>query len=227
MSQKIVLDNELPRNWTCTTLHEIALEINSGFSFGDYNTSKIGIPHIRPANIRENGTLNLSEIKYAEVDTYDALQKGDILFNNTNSHKLLGKTALVPEATNWAYSNLLTRIRTDTSLIRPSWIVICLNHLYNSGFFKMKGNQHVNQSSISKSFLQHKIPIPIPPFEEQCRIENQKNLLFPHIHSSEDYLEKLLHQSQLCKTIVLYNAFNGKLTKKWRIQKKPIISETG
>ena len=51
-------------------------------------------------NIDYNANIDLSVVKYVENNTYDHLRKGDILFNNTNSPKLLGKTALIKQDTN-------------------------------------------------------------------------------------------------------------------------------
>ena len=83
---------ELPQGWVVCKLEDVAMSINSGFASGKHNKSEKGIPHIRPMNIDISGNIDLSVVKYVEDNFKDKLQKNDVLFNNTNSPKLLGKT---------------------------------------------------------------------------------------------------------------------------------------
>ena len=113
----------LPENWTCVKLGEISQAINPGFPSGKWKREGgEGVPHLRPMNITENGEINLGNLKYASKERYDVLQKHDVLFNNTNSPKLLGKTSYIKNDTNWAYSNHMTRIRFNNSLIWSPYV---------------------------------------------------------------------------------------------------------
>ena len=94
----------LPLGWARTTIGEIADQINPGFPSGQHNVEHRGVPHLRPMNISAKGEIVLSDLKYVEVTEYDPLLKGDVLFNNTNSPMLLGKTSYIRQDTNWAYS---------------------------------------------------------------------------------------------------------------------------
>ena len=105
-----VLPN-LPKSWIWTSLGYLAEKINPGFPSGKWKRDfEQGIPHLRPMNINIKGDIVLSNLKYVRRKDYDALLKDDILFNNTNSPKLLGKTTYIKKDTNWAYSNHMTRI---------------------------------------------------------------------------------------------------------------------
>jgi len=86
---------QLPKGWIWEKLGSLAQEINPGFPSGKWvRGEKQGIPHLRPMNISSDGSVDLTDLKYVNRNNYDPLIKGDILFNNTNSPKLLGKTAL-------------------------------------------------------------------------------------------------------------------------------------
>ena len=132
-------------------------------------------------NIDYFGNIDLSVVKYVKENFKDKLQKNDVLFNNTNSPKLLGKTALIKENTNWAYSNHMTRIRANNSIIESSWLAIFLHKLFLDGFYKMIAKNHVNQSSINSMYLTTKIPIIVAPLNEQKRIVSKIESIFGNI----------------------------------------------
>jgi type I restriction enzyme, S subunit len=201
----------LPKGWAFSTIDDISFEIDSGFSFGNYNTRNIGIPHIRPPNITEFGMLNTSELKYVTKSDYDQLSIGDVLVNNTNSVKLVGKTAIISENRDWTYSNLLSRIRTDTSIMNPKWIHLFCDFLYSKGFFKNNCKEHVNQASISKAFLQS-LSIPIPPRKEQDRITQKTDKILLEIDLIKKSLEKVESKILIFEQSFLKSAFEGKLT---------------
>jgi len=219
---ELVLENEkmLPNGWTKCVLDELAFEVNSGFPSGKHNKAKKGIPHLRPMNIDYNGNINMSEVKYVETNDYDALRKGDVLFNNTNSPKLLGKTAVIKQDMNWAYSNHMTRIRFDTNLIQPLWLAYYLHKLFWEGYYKIRANNHVNQSSINSTYLSTKVPILIAPLNEQKRIVSKIEELFSIIYNLKNSLIKIETKTILNFEAILNDAFHGKLTKQWREHNK-------
>jgi type I restriction enzyme, S subunit len=92
------------------------LRLIPAFHQTKHNKQNRGIPHLRPMNINEYGQIDLSVVKYVQPEsTYDTLSPGDILFNNTNSSALVGKTAQIKVNVEQAYSNHMTRIRLNTS----------------------------------------------------------------------------------------------------------------
>jgi type I restriction enzyme S subunit len=153
----------LPKGWEWTTIGEIVRRINPGFASGKHNKSEQGIPHLRPMNVSPDGTIDLSEVKYVEVSNYDALQKGDVLFNNTNSPVWVGKTAYISQDSEWAYSNHMTRLRFYPNTVNSAWIAYCLHYLALTGFFQLHCKHHVNQASINIAFLSNNVKIPLPP----------------------------------------------------------------
>jgi type I restriction enzyme S subunit len=96
----------LPPDWRVGYVGDFAEEIQPGFASGKHNKEGAGIPHIRPFNVDRQGQLDLSQIKSVAPDS-DAkrLQTGDVLFNNTNSPELVGKTAFIACAGDWGFSN--------------------------------------------------------------------------------------------------------------------------
>ena len=218
MSELAYEKDNLPTGWAVCKLENVTTNVNSGFASGKHNKSGKGVPHIRPMNIDYFGNIDLSVVKYVKENFKDKLQENDVLFNNTNSPKLLGKTALIKENTNWAYSNHMTRIRANNSRIESSWLAIFLHKLFLDGFYKMIAKNHVNQSSINSMYLTTKIPIIIAPLNEQKRIISKIESIFAQIDAAKQQLERLASQvtsasgslAQL-KNSVLKQAFEGKL----------------
>src|SRR5690349_14869732 len=106
----------LPSGWAVVSIGQIASLVASGFPSGQHNQEARGIPHIRPMNIDRDGRLDLNLLKYVEGDIPRELKKGDVLFNNTNSPELVGKTTVVQIDARLAYSNHMTRVRLEDGL---------------------------------------------------------------------------------------------------------------
>ncbi len=207
---------ELPEGWEWTRLGDIAEKINPGFPSGKHNQEKIGIPHLRPMNITINGDTSLSEVKYVQKTDYEPLLMGDVLFNNTNSPVLLGKTTCIKKDTDWAYSNHMTRIRLNQDFLIPDWIARHLHYLFLTGYFKINCTNHVNQASINTGYLSKNVSIPLPPLPEQRRIVARIEELFTHLDAGVSALKKAQAQLKRYRQSVLKAAVGGRLTEDWR-----------
>jgi type I restriction enzyme S subunit len=128
------MEKTLPKGWEMVRLGEVAKELKSGFAFGKSDKNSNGVPHIRPMNISLHGQLVWEETKYISKEFLKnneeyTLKKGDVLFNNTNSKELVGKTCYVKEDIYGGYSNHLTRIRIDDSKVDAEFLSILLQIL--------------------------------------------------------------------------------------------------
>ena len=202
---------QLPDGWTWVTIGEIATNINPGFPSGRHNQEKLGVPHIRPMNISREGDIDLSVVKYVEAVDYLPLLQGDVLFNNTNSPELVGKTTYIRQDTNWAYSNHMTRIRLDRATAYPAWVANALHYLFLDGYFKQNCRHHVNQASVSSGFLSQNVKVPLPPLPEQERIVAKIEELFTQLEAGTSALAKVQAGLRRYKASVLKAAVEGKL----------------
>ncbi len=208
--------SELPNGWVWTKLEVLAEKINPGFPSGKHNKENRGIPHIRPMYISLKGEIDLTNVKYVETSNYESLLKGDVIFNNTNSPEMLGKTTYLKQDTCWAYSNHMTRIRLFQQFLEPAWIAYYLHHLFLKGFFKMNCVHHVNQASINSGFLSQKVPVPLAPLPEQHRIVARIEELFSRLDAGVEALQRSKVQLQRYRQAVLKAAVEGRLTEQWR-----------
>ena len=160
--------------WPMEKFGDVALEIKSGFACGSSDENCAGIPHLRPMNISTDGQLvwdgtkYISEGVFADKSDY-LLRAGDVLFNNTNSKELVGKTCYVDRDIRAGFSNHLTRIRPDLSKIMPRLLAIILHELWRRGRFLSLCHKWVGQAGVNNTVLLG-IKIPLPPLEVQEKI---------------------------------------------------------
>lgn len=98
------------------------------------------------------------------------LTPGDVLFNNTNSTELVGKTALFQGHDEpLVYSNHFTRLRPVDDRLSPAFLALFLQLKWQDGTFADICNRWVGQSAVQRNKLLA-LNIPLPPLPEQRRI---------------------------------------------------------
>src|ERR1035441_8541224 len=93
------------------------------FSFGRMPAA------VHRSGVTDRGTFDWSSVLRVPADpgtvTAYSVRRGDVLFNNTNSTALVGKSALFTEyEERIVYSNHFTRIRTDSSRLLPEFLAL-------------------------------------------------------------------------------------------------------
>jgi type I restriction enzyme S subunit len=160
--------------WESARIGDCVTDITSGFACAKKHAVSKGLPHLRPFNVGTDGKIDLSEIIHIPDDFKSGveryyLQAGDILFNNTNSVELVGKSAIVCEPLRCAFSNHITRLRVDRARLLPEWLVLSLRQLWADGFFASRCRKWIGQAGFNTGMLAN-VEIPLPPLDEQRRI---------------------------------------------------------
>ena len=161
-------------SWPIVELKEIAREIKAGFACGKGTVEMEGVPHVRPMNITKNGQFTWNGLKRISEEDYFgkedySLSPGDVLFNNTNSKELVGKTCIVEEHINGGYSNHITRIRVWEAQYNSAFLAHILHATWRKGEFLERANRWVGQAGINTKSLSE-LQIPLPPLEVQQTI---------------------------------------------------------
>lgn len=168
---------EIPADWEVVKLGDLqkkgCLRIKNGFAQGNWNDEGIGIPQIRPFNITEDGRINFESMKYVQfsegIEDY-ALQPGDVIFNNTNSEELVGKTAYWNREGKFTLSNHMTLLRVEKNeILDPLFLASYLHKNWMDGFYLQVRRRYVNQASVTLNVLKD-LPLPLPPLPVQKRI---------------------------------------------------------
>ncbi len=153
---------------------EIAEEIKAGFASGQSSVDTKGVPHIRPMNITDKGQFTWDGLKQIALTEYEGrkdytLRSGDVLFNNTNSKELVGKTCLIEKDIHGGFSNHMTRIRVKPGICVPNFLALILHNAWKKGIFLELANRWVGQAGINATALAQ-FQIPLPPLEVQKEI---------------------------------------------------------
>jgi len=205
---------ELPAGWRWVKLGEVCTLIESGFAFRKKGAPEGDLLHLRPYNIAEDGTLDLSQRFYVPSSLRSArhkfLQPGDVLFNNTNSVELVGKTALVREPLEAAFSNHITLLRPDTTKAEGAWIALVLLALWRQGFFANLCNKWIGQAGINTETLRS-VLIPLPPLEEQRRIVAYLQDVQEKIRNLKEVQAQTEAELKRLEQAILDKAFRGEL----------------
>jgi len=160
---------------TTVPIETLIVSDEAGFACSKTKLVECGLPHLRPFNISDDGSLDLTQIYQIPAseapEGKNKLITGDILFNNTNSAELVGKSAVVSQTMMAGFSNHLTRIRVNQSRVDPVWFGFWLRQLRSTGYFTANATQWVSQAAYRTSDLR-KLVLELPTMDEQRRISD-------------------------------------------------------
>ncbi len=201
----------LPHEWSVKFVEDVASEIRSGFASGRHNSDGEGVVHLRPMNVSREGRLVLNEVKHVDPEIDERrVVAGDVVFNNTNSPALIGKTCVVPHGTELAFSNHMTRLRFREDA-EPRFVAHQLHYLWMSGYFRHRCVNHVNQASISGKVLGKTVPLVLPPIPEQRSIVSALDSYFSRLDDAVANLERVQRNLKRYRASVLKAAVEGRL----------------
>ena len=202
---RAVLDNYRPYipthpDWPMVTIAEIAMEVKAGFASGKASVDTEGVPHIRPMNVTEDGHFTREGLKRISEDDYRgkedyALAPGDVLFNNTNSPKLVGKTCLITEEIHGGFSNHMTRIRVLADKCDSQFLAASLHAAWRRGDFLERASRWIGQAGINTKLLREfRVPLPALTTQQSvvAEIEAEQALVAANRQLSQRF-EKKIH----------------------------------
>ncbi len=137
------------------------------------NTDGIGTPCFRMNEIPGGVATDRGAMKRADISAEDLskyrLNRGDLLFNRTNSFEHVGRTGIFDLAGDYVFASYLIRLEIKRELADPRYINAFMNSSRFQEGIKSRASRAVNQANISASALAG-YEIPLPPLEEQQRI---------------------------------------------------------
>jgi len=180
------------------TIREISQYTIAGFGVGKegQNLNKEGYIQIRPTNVDEYGLLKFDKNIYLDEEyltkkSENIIQKGDVLFNNTNSQELVGKTSYFDLDQTCLHSNHITRIKVNKDLILPKYLWRLLNFYQKRKIFYSICTNWNNQSGVGIELL-NSLKIPVPPKTTQEKIVQIMDNAYLLKKQNEAEAEKLL-----------------------------------
>ena len=206
-------ERPLPDGWRWVRLVELIAEAQAGFASGERDSD--GVIQLRMNNVDTRGNLVWDEVLRVPVDaaTLDKyrLISGDVMFNNTNSTELVGKSALFEGYDEpVVFSNHFTRIRPKPSVLLPEFLAAWLNQQWLMGVFANICNRWIGQSAVKSDKLLQ-LAIPLPPLAEQKRIAAVLREQMAAVEKARAAAEAELEAINALPAALLRRAFAGEL----------------
>ena len=158
-------------------------------------------PILRMNNLID-GRVDTSDLQYVDLDEGNfkkfQLNKGDILFNRTNSFELVGKSALFDSDDDFIFASYLIRVVPNTSQLVPEYLNYYLNWDTTQRRLKMLASRGVSQSNINATKLRG-FSIHYPPLFVQQRIASILSTVDEKIEKEETKKKAL---DELFKTLL-------------------------
>lgn len=204
---------ELPEGWRWVKLGEVCNNVQSGFASGQRDSE--GVIQLRMNNLDTRGNFVWDDFiripASQETVAQFLLEPNDVLFNNTNSRELVGKSALFPgHVEQVVFSNHFTRIRTNSEALVPGFLSAWLNQQWLMGVFANICNSWIGQSAVKPSKLLA-LDFPLPPLPEQKRIAAVLNEQMAAVERARKAAEEESATINALPAALLRRAFAGEL----------------
>ena len=158
----------IPKEWEVKKLGEVITLCQYGLSS---KMSQAGeYPIIKMDDI-VNGNVVPDKVKYINLDKKKfenfRLEKGDILFNRTNSYELVGRTGIFLLDGEYVFASYLIRLRPKGEVADSFFLTSYL--IFSNEKLRRLATRAVHQANINATTLQ-KVMVLIPPLPEQQKI---------------------------------------------------------
>lgn len=201
----------LPKDWQWVKFGAIIGETQPGFASGQRDSK--GVIQMRMNNLNTRGNLLWDDFIRVPTDQTAiekfSLKVGDIVFNNTNSTELVGKSALFTGHDEpVTYSNHFTRLRTKPDIADPEFVTFWLISQWQAKTFANICNRWIGQSAVKTDKL-FALEIPLPPLDEQRRIAKRLNEQMAAVESARKAAEEQLQAARRLPFAYLREVFEN------------------
>jgi type I restriction enzyme S subunit len=138
------------------------------------------------------------------------LQRGDVLFNRTNSADLVGKTAVYEETDDrYSFASYLIRVRT-VEPVSPWWLTWCIISPIGRSWLRLVLGHTAGQANVNGTKLAC-YTIALAPAREQVAIVEAVQEKLSQIDALEAEVDRGLARAARLRQSILKAAFEGKL----------------
>jgi len=149
-------------NHSLMPLESVSSNIQYGIS-QKMNTISKGYKIFRMNEIINNRMVDCGSMKFVDISTEDfekyKLNKGDILFNRTNSFELVGKTGIFNLEGDYCFASYLVRVVVDTTKANPWFVNLIMNSHNFQEEAKSLAIKSINQANINAQKMQSMSPL--------------------------------------------------------------------
>jgi len=160
----------VPESWRVVDLGDAISETQYGLSKRGETSG--AFPILRMNNLN-GGRISAVDLQFVNLDDDDfrkyKLNRGDLLFNRTNSFELVGKTSLFDLEDDFVFASYLIRVVPHPDRLDPAFSNYYLNAGITQARLKGLATRAVSQSNINATKLRG-LRIPLPSLEVQREI---------------------------------------------------------
>ncbi|AOC91964.1 restriction endonuclease subunit S [Bacillus amyloliquefaciens] len=224
LEEAILLDEEqsyeVPRNWVWTRVENA----------------------IKPMETREPKKLDGEVFHYIDVDAIDnkkqsvrQVKEVEITLAPSRAKRKVSKDDVIISLVRPYLKNIAHIDIDDNKLVASTAFYVCTpkeildsNYLYSylcSNYATQYLIDHTrgDNSPSVRSTDYEKMPLPLPPVNEQKRIVEKVERLLSKIEEAKQLIEEAKETFELRRAAILDKAFRGELTAKWREENKEVI----
>lgn len=189
-----------PKGFETGTIRDLVASANYGTS--EKASEQVGkYAILRMNNITYQGSWNFSSLKYVDLEPATAhkylTQRGDLLFNRTNSKELVGKTAVYMRDEPMAIAGYLVRVRMNERG-NPHYVSGYLNSVHGKRSLEARAKSIVGMANINAQEMQD-IPLLLPPIELQDKYARIVEAVHARLET---------HQAFLREAVALHSALS-------------------
>ncbi|KYC45933.1 MAG: Type-1 restriction enzyme MjaXIP specificity protein [Candidatus Methanofastidiosum methylothiophilum] len=206
--QKMTEIGPIPESWEVMRLGDSNMLTSTQYGLSLKGSEEGKYPILRMNNLT-NGYITPSDLQFVIIDETTfykfRLDKGDILFNRTNSLELVGKASIFNLDSEFVFASYLIRLKTNPNLLNPYFLNFYINWEITQSRLKGLASRGVSQANISATRLKS-FQIPKPSiFEQQAIADILSNIdqKIEHHTTKKQKLEELfrtlLHELMTAK----------------------------
>jgi type I restriction enzyme S subunit len=204
---------QLPEGWCWATVDQLAVLVRNGYSHPPTETS--GVTILRISAVRPM-SLDLTDIRFLPGQPEQYLEflveNGDLLFTRYNgTRSLVGVCALAKNVISpLVHPDKLIKVKMALQDTVAPFAELAANSGSSREHMELLIRTTAGQSGISGSDVK-RMPLPLPPLEEQRRIVFELSDKFSIADETLHELERSVAQCERLRQSILKWAFEGKL----------------
>jgi restriction endonuclease S subunit len=195
---------KVPNDWNVYCLADIILKTQSGFAEGQRDDE--GIVQLRMNNVTKDCRLDKTEtikVPINKIAKIYYIEHGDVLFNNTNSPELVGKSVIFEEINEpMVFSNHFTKLCPNSNFLTNRFLYLWLAYNYSIGLFERRCIRWVGQAAVQAENLLS-LYILVPSLSDQKDIGS----ITKNIESNIENSAKQIAKSQQLKSVLINKIF--------------------
>ncbi|WP_285260591.1 restriction endonuclease subunit S [Halopseudomonas bauzanensis] len=220
---------DTPDSWAWVNFDHIAEHSNNALKAGPFGSALKKSDYVdsgfkvygQEQTIAGNEQLVTYYVNSQKYDQLSAcsVKSGDILISLVGT---IGKVLVLSK-------------EAEAGIINPRLVKLSLQKDINTAFIErylespvahdfFRGFSHGGTMEILNLSILKKLPIPLPPVEEQTEIVHRANQLFTHADHIEQQVQATLARVNHLTQSILAKAFRGELTEQWRKDNPELIS---